>query len=505
METHISFYRHCLAVKLYSHRVRRQLMLAFLLTLFAFSSGLAAQDRVDKYFLGIELNGTLCGYSEVYVNPTQADGSSYLTIDQKTFISFRALGRDVSQRQVFTYRIDPADGNFIYHDSHTESGEQQMGAAMTVRNDSICIQPEGQAATSVYLPENTILPNTMFFPHLLVDFGSGGMDSTTYQVFNVRTGRVEDFVYLKLGEEQIELNNKVYKAVVVKEKDPGTGLLTTLWIDRDSGLRLKQESQNHLGIYLTDPSVMERLSTGDWDDQIFVRTNLHIGDISRISSMTIQADLDAIPGTGMEALNVKGQSFRGSITGNSLKGSFEVEHLLYSGDGALPFGNPQIFQGDLKNYLQSEELIQSGDPEIKDLASRLTAGSEDFWDAACHLSHWVADSIGGSIYGGSALETLQRGDGSCGAQSMLLAALCRASGIPARVVWGCVYTPAYGGSFGHHGWNEIYVGEAGWIPVDATLHEPDYLDSGHIRIGELKTTATVINFREMKIVQHTTR
>ena len=88
---------------------------------------------------------------------------------------------------------------------------------------------------------------------------------------------------------------------------------------------------------------------------------------------------------------------------------------------------------------------------------------------------------------------------------MLLAALCRASGIPARVVWGCVYTPEYGGSFGHHGWNEVYVGEAGWVPVDATMHESDYVDSGHIRLGVLKTQFTVINFREMKILNYALR
>ena len=85
---------------------------------------------------------------------------------------------------------------------------------------------------------------------------------------------------------------------------------------------------------------------------------------------------------------------------------------------------------------------------------------------------------------------------------MLLAAFCRSVGIPARVVWGCLYTLEYGGSFGHHAWNEIYMGEAGWIPVDATIHEHDYVDSGHIRIGILHTRQTVINFKEMEILDY---
>lgn len=464
-----------------------------------------ARDRSDKYFIGIELNGVLCGYSEVYVTQPQAAGNPYLGIDQKTYISFRALGQDISQRQVFTYRIDPADGNFVYHDSRTEQGEQQMAAAMTVVEDTLYLQLEGQAITPIYLPGNTLLPNTMFFPHLQDDFGTEGQDSATYRIFNVRTGKVEDFAYFRTGTERIELNGAVYEAVIVKERDPNTGVFTTYWIDRDSGLRLKMETQPGIRMYLTDLSVMEKLSTGSWDDLIFVRTNAMIGNLRQISSMTVQVDMDAFPGPSMEDLTVPGQTFEGSLAGNSLKGSFDVQHRRYQGEDALPFGKPQHFAGDMQTYLQPEETIQSEDPEIKELALRLTEGSMDFWEAACRLSAWVAENIKGSINGGSALETLHRGDGSCGPHSMLLAALCRASGIPARVVWGCVYTPEFGGSFGHHGWNEVYMGEAGWIPVDATLHETDYLDSGHVRLGVLQTNATVINFREMKILDYASR
>jgi transglutaminase-like putative cysteine protease len=86
-----------------------------------------------------------------------------------------------------------------------------------------------------------------------------------------------------------------------------------------------------------------------------------------------------------------------------------------------------------------------------------------------------------------------------------MAALCRAAGIPARVVWGSIYTPEKGGSFGHHAWNEVYMGGAGWIPVDVTLNEPDYANAGHLRLGVLHTWQTVINFREMEILEVRTR
>jgi transglutaminase-like putative cysteine protease len=87
-----------------------------------------------------------------------------------------------------------------------------------------------------------------------------------------------------------------------------------------------------------------------------------------------------------------------------------------------------------------------------------------------------------------------------------MAAFCRAVGIPSRVVRGCLYTPEYGGSFGSHGWNEIYMGkEAGWIPIDVTIHEQDYVDSGHIRLGIVNTTTTVINYNEITVLDYTLR
>jgi len=96
---------------------RKRIALTLFVTLLTCSCWLPAQDRIEKYFVGIELKDVLCGYSEVFVTPPETTLTHYLTIDQKTFISFRALGQDISQKQLFTYRLDPTDGNFTYHDS----------------------------------------------------------------------------------------------------------------------------------------------------------------------------------------------------------------------------------------------------------------------------------------------------------------------------------------------------------------------------------------------------
>ena len=93
MKTHISLTRN---------RSFCSLFAPLFLVLLTCSCWLSAQERMEKYFIGIELNDVLCGYSEVIVTQPQAPGTPYLNIDQKTYISFKAIGQDISQKQLFT-------------------------------------------------------------------------------------------------------------------------------------------------------------------------------------------------------------------------------------------------------------------------------------------------------------------------------------------------------------------------------------------------------------------
>lgn len=115
----------------------------------------------------------------------------------------------------------------------------------------------------------------------------------------------------------------------------------------------------------------------------------------------------------------------------------------------------------------------------------------------------MADEIIYDIPGGmTARNTYDIRRGKCDTYSLLLAAFCRAVGIPARVVWGGMYTPQYGGGFIQHAWNEVYMGDVGWIAVDSTAEEVDYIDSSHIRIGILSSKTAAFNPLKMEILDY---
>jgi transglutaminase-like putative cysteine protease len=110
--------------------------------------------------------------------------------------------------------------------------------------------------------------------------------------------------------------------------------------------------------------------------------------------------------------------------------------------------------------------IQSDYPAIVSLAKKLAEGMKDRCAVIDTCNKYVYSSLAkrNTATFSSAVETLKAGYGDCGEHAVLLAAILRAAGVPARVVLGLVYfgpKKAYAG----HAWVMAYSGGA-WIFCD---------------------------------------
>jgi hypothetical protein len=154
---------------------------------------------------------------------------------------------------------------------------------------------------------------------------------------------------------------------------------------------------------------------------------------------------------------------------------------------------------------ESNNWIQSDNPKIIALAKEAAGDETDAWQTAVKLEQFVHKYINRTDYSqafASAAEVLETREGDCTEYAVLLAALCRAQGIPARVAIGLVYVPSVQG-FGYHMWTEIYIkenyinksplplgattdvvpeGEGKWIPIDATLAKGG-IGAGHLELA----------------------
>jgi transglutaminase-like putative cysteine protease len=99
-------------------------------------------------------------------------------------------------------------------------------------------------------------------------------------------------------------------------------------------------------------------------------------------------------------------------------------------------------------------LLDSDNPDIKKIAEGLIQQYNTNDSIASAIQKYVRDNIryreSHKCFSQKASETLKLKWGICVNRSRLFAAICRASGVPARTVWGYFYVPPAADHEGHH-------------------------------------------------------
>lgn len=129
--------------------------------------------------------------------------------------------------------------------------------------------------------------------------------------------------------------------------------------------------------------------------------------------------------------------------------------------------------------------VQSDSPDIQALAKRVVGDAPTDIQRMRRLRSFLSDYInekGLDVGYASALETIKSRRGDCTEHAVLLTALARSLGIPARVVTGIVYVDRFGGAsrvFIPHAWTQAWLGNR-WVSFDSAQRR---FDSTHIALG----------------------
>ena len=112
------------------------------------------------------------------------------------------------------------------------------------------------------------------------------------------------------------------------------------------------------------------------------------------------------------------------------------------------------------------------------------------WKTAIALEKYVSQTIKKKNFSqafATAAEVAQSLEGDCTEHAVLMAALCRARKIPARVAFGLVYYPPQQG-FAYHMWNEVWIADR-WVALDGTLGMGG-VAADHIKLGDSSLNGT---------------
>ncbi len=235
-----------------------------------------------------------------------------------------------------------------------------------------------------------------------------------------------------------------------------------------------------------DPSIVQRVDKVAgldlWPSKI-ARSNIFFPEPEKLN--TLEADLELnLRGGQFADHQISGyrQYFTGQMTEGSMKGRVVVRSVPLEISRRTPFPLRGETPEEIRPYLLPGPGVESDYVPLSTKAAELTWKAENAFQAARRLNSFVAAEIENGISLPSARFCLESGIGNAESRALLLVALARASGLPARRIGGLVFQA---GDFVPHHWAEIWLGtQEGWTPFDPTTNEAGQIGASHIALGE---------------------
>ncbi len=158
-------------------------------------------------------------------------------------------------------------------------------------------------------------------------------------------------------------------------------------------------------------------------------------------------------------------------------------------------GNVADIPAEYDKYLGTEWKITPNDPQVQALADEIAGDETNVYKILLKIYQWMDDNLEYNTQRDAEPKacsvTLADGDGDCDDQSILLASLARAKGVPVWLNLGIIYDPVRN-YWGGHGWNNVFIPLKDGNHVIATVdivnnqflfrdpyHISDYIDNGN--------------------------
>jgi len=142
---------------------------------------------------------------------------------------------------------------------------------------------------------------------------------------------------------------------------------------------------------------------------------------------------------------------------------YDFKNAASSKQYLFPKGTLDEFLKHEKNFQVNHKKIQTKAAEIKgNTEEEIIRNIHDFVVGHMNYTNNLSETRG-------AKKSLSSGKGDCTEYSELMVTLCRAKGIPARIVMGLVDVNYNKNP--RHNWVEVYFEKLGWVPFDPTFSD----------------------------------
>jgi len=411
-------------------------------------------DSAQKEWKEIFLKDRKVGYSISFIRPFE---QGYY-IQEEVFLRLNLLGLD---KDIYTITQTNADEKFILKDFifKMNSGIVSYNISGKVEGDRLLIKTgkgKEQNTREIILSEPPVISAGM--EHLFKTKKMHVGDTFRVPFFDPSTMIQKEGIFKVAARESLKINRIEYNAFRLETEMWGN--LMSIWID-ENGVVLKEEGFMGLVMIKSSAANASRDIEGGGDDlydMTALSVDRDIPDPKRLSYLKLR--LSSKDGVALN--QIPGKTERQNLDNGIM--SIRIEKLPSSLSNDMEQYNDKA----LSSFLMPEFNIESDADEIIEKARAIAGDEKDPVLKTKKLLNWVYDNVDKMpvISVPSALEVLRTMTGDCNEHAVLLTALLRASGIPARLSVGLVYNR---GKFYYHAWTEAYLGQ--WISMDATLNQ----------------------------------
>ncbi len=426
------------------------------------------------------IDGQQVGYQVTRFRDVQHAGQRCREARAKSELTVRRFGQET--RQVMDIvSLETADGQLVRFSSTLSGGTSTLQTTGVREGDLLRLTTttDGKSVSAnlplpshcggLFAVENSLLQQPL-------QSGESRTLQTLVPVLNV-VGTVrlqaqgQELVELPTGARQLlRIDNELQLA-------NGQAIQSQMWMDRDGQIlrsdipALRQVSYRADRQSIAQESRLPALDLGEFS---LVRVNQALADPHRTQRIRYRAQLSAgdpcrvFPTTATQT--VRGIDDR------------TAEIVVTAMPPQAPTGDSAVRLPEQRDLLPSA-MIQSDDPAVQELARRCADPQADPITVARAIERLVHDTVSQKDFTtafATAADVARTRQGDCTEHAVLTAALCRARGIPARLLVGLVYV-AGEQAFAFHMWNEVWIGDR-WLPLDATLGQGG-VGAAHLTLG----------------------
>jgi len=419
-------------------------------------------ERFQHDWMEIYLKGKKVGFSETRLSPSGEDQ----LIEEKVVLALNLMGQS-SVMRMSTRAVLDKDFALKRFQLIIDSGVVRFRVSGRVETDRMHVEMgEGDQKKEHVIPLSGPLTIGAGLPGFFKGRALRVGDEFRFTIFDPSVLSHKEVLIKVTDKTVMTLKGKEYPVFRLETKVWGQTLV--FWLNEE-GVLLREEGFMGLTLVRSDktraPRDMDGSAGADFYEAAAVSVDRALERARDITYLKLKVAGLQDSGFNLAVLN----EGRQRLSGDLLEIFQESVPEKASATGPGPHE---------KAFLSPGLNIESDDKVLVEKAKVIVGPLKDKRAVARKLLGWVYENIEKRpvVSVPDALTVLETRAGDCNEHAVLLTALLRAVGIPARECVGIVYTDR---RFFYHAWTEAWLGQ--WISMDATLNQVP-TDATHIKL-----------------------